>query len=65
MEQNGTNTNVGIGTTSPKTKLHLKSGKIYVEANGQGVVLKSPGGACVELTVTDAGSLTTAAVACP
>jgi hypothetical protein len=35
-------TNVGIGTPAPKTRLHVKSGKIYVEANGQGVVLKSP-----------------------
>ena len=61
----GIDTNVGIGTTAPKTKLHLKSGKIYVEANGQGVVLKAPGGACFELTVTDAGALTTTPVACP
>jgi hypothetical protein len=55
----------GIGTTAPRTKLHLTGGKIYVEANGQGVILKSPGGACFELTVTDAGALATAAVACP
>ncbi len=61
----GTNTNVGIGTTAPKTKLHLTGGKIYVEANGQGIILKSPGGACFELTVTDAGALTTTPVACP
>jgi hypothetical protein len=61
----GTNTKVGIGTTAPKTKLHLTGGKIYIEANGQGVILKSPGGACFELTVTDAGALTTAAVTCP
>lgn len=38
---------------------------IYVEANGQGVILKSPAGACFELTVTDAGALTTAVVTCP
>ena len=61
----GTDTNVGIGTTAPKTKLHLKSGKIYIEANGQGVVMKSPAGLCFELTVTDAGTLATSAVACP
>ncbi|MDQ4122496.1 MAG: hypothetical protein M3209_13750 [Acidobacteriota bacterium] len=57
--------NVGINTTAPKTKLHIVGGKIYVEANGQGVILKSPGGSCFELTVTNAGALTTAAVACP
>ncbi len=57
--------NVGIGTSAPKTRLHVISGKIYVEANGQGVILKSPGGACFELTVTNAGALAIAAVACP
>ncbi|HET6647015.1 MAG TPA: hypothetical protein VFH01_06780 [Pyrinomonadaceae bacterium] len=58
-------TNVGIGTPAPKTKFHLKGGKIYVEANGQGVILKSPSGACFELTVTNDGALTTTVVACP
>jgi hypothetical protein len=58
-------TNVGIGTTAPRTKLHLTGGKIYVEADGQGVILKSPGGLCFELTVTDAGALVTAAAVCP
>ena len=61
----GTNTNVGIGTTSPKTKLQVTNGKIYVEANGQGVILKSPNGSCFELTVTDAGTFASTPVACP
>jgi hypothetical protein len=56
--------NVGIGTGAPQTKLHLV-GKLYVDASGQGVVLKAPSGACFELTVTNAGALTTTAVACP
>jgi hypothetical protein len=57
--------NVGIGTTAPKARLHVRSGKIYVEANGQGVVLKSPNGSCFELTVQDTGALTTTVVSCP
>lgn len=61
----GNDTTVGIGTTAPKTKLHVTGGKIYVEANGQGVVLKSPSGSCYELTVLDGGALSTAAIACP
>jgi hypothetical protein len=61
----GVDTNVGIGTTAPRAKLHVSRGKIYVESNGQGVILKAPSGACFELTVTDTGTLTTAAVACP
>jgi len=56
---------VGIGTTAPKTKLHLVGGQLYVEANGQGVILKAPGGACFELTVTNTGALATVAIACP
>ena len=58
-------TNVGVGTTDPKTKLHIRNGKIYVEANGHGMILKSPGGSCFELTVSDAGALTISATACP
>ncbi len=57
--------NVGIGTSAPKAKLHLLGGKLFVDASGQGVILKAPSGACFELTVTDAGALTTTAIACP
>jgi hypothetical protein len=57
-----TDTNVGIGTTAPKTRLHVV-GTVYV--SGGGVILKSPSGTCFELTVTNAGVLTTAVVACP
>ena len=56
---------VGIGNSAPKTKLHVTGGKIYVEANGQGVVLKSPNGSCYELTISDAGVLVSSAVVCP
>jgi hypothetical protein len=58
-------TNVGVGTSAPKTKFHLRNGKVYIEANGQGVILKSPSGSCFEMTVTDAGTLAVTATACP
>lgn len=61
----GTDTNVGIGTTAPRTKLQITNGKIYIEANGQGMILKSPNGSCFEMTVTDAGTLAAAPVVCP
>ena len=57
--------NVGLGTTTPRSKLHLVGGKLYVDAFGQGVVLRAPSGSCFELTVTNAGALTSTAVACP
>ena len=56
---------VGIGTTDPKTKLHVTGGKVYVQAFGEGIILQAPGGACFELTVTNAGTLKIAGVPCP
>jgi len=47
------------------TGLAATNGKIYIEANGQGVILKSPNGSCFEMTVADSGALTTAPAACP
>ncbi|HXG66015.1 MAG TPA: DNRLRE domain-containing protein [Blastocatellia bacterium] len=61
----GRDTNVGIGNIAPKTKLHITNGKVYLEANGQGMIMKSPNGSCFELTVSDAGALTITATACP
>ncbi len=59
------NVSVGIGVLAPKSKLHVTGGRIYVEANGMGVILKSPGGSCYELTVTSAGTLLTTPLVCP
>lgn len=56
---------VGIGTSAPKAKLHITGGKLYLEANGQGLILKSSNGTCVELTVTDAGGLSVVTIPCP
>ena len=61
----GTDTNVGIGNSAPKTKLHVTNGRLYIEANGQGVVMKSPNGSCFELTVSDSGAIAAAGVPCP
>lgn len=58
-------TSVGIGTPAPKTKLHVAGGKIYIEANGQGIILKSPNASCFEVTVNDMGVLETVPVSCP
>jgi hypothetical protein len=59
------NTGLGIGTTDPKEKLHVKDGDIYIENLDRGVVMKSPNGACWRLTVTDEGTPGFTSVPCP
>jgi hypothetical protein len=62
----GTSVNVGIGTTAPKTKLEVAGGNIHVSQPGQGIILKAPNGTtCALLSLTDAGALSTAPIACP
>ncbi|HKQ76608.1 MAG TPA: hypothetical protein VJ810_23135 [Blastocatellia bacterium] len=57
---------VGVGTTLPKTRLHVEGGKILVGSAGQGIILKSPNGAvCRELTINNLGGITLNAIACP
>jgi len=58
--------NVGIGTTAPQTRLHVEGGNILVGSAGQGIILKSPNGAtCRLLTIDDAGALALMPVTCP
>jgi hypothetical protein len=59
------NGNVGIGSISPKTLLHLQNGDLYIDKSGGGVYMKSPNGNCWLLTVTNAGLLQIISVICP
>jgi hypothetical protein len=59
-------TQVGIGTSTPKARLDVRGGDVLVGSPGQGILLKSPNGStCLKLTVSDAGALTQEIVACP
>jgi hypothetical protein len=59
-------TNVGIGTTAPQTKLHVEGGNIFIGSAGQGIILRSPNGnTCRLVTIDDAGGLVLTTVACP
>ncbi|MBI4932013.1 MAG: hypothetical protein HY841_14740 [Bacteroidetes bacterium] len=40
IESNG---NVGIGTTSPTEKLHIQNGSIYIDGEGQGLIVNEGG----------------------
>jgi hypothetical protein len=59
-------TNVGIGTPSPASRLHVQNGNIYVGSAGQGLILKSPDGTtCRLLTIDNSATLITSLIACP
>ena len=54
--------NVGIGTTSPTSKLHVSAGDVEVDTIAKGVILKSPDGTRYRVTVANGGTLSVAAV---
>ena len=62
IKENG---NVGIGTNSPKAKLEITDGDVYVTDTSKGIILTSPGGNCYRITVADDGSLVTTSITCP
>jgi len=54
--------NVGIGTTSPGSKLEVQGGDIEVHDSASGLILKSPDGTRYRITVANGGTLTVTAV---
>src|SRR4051794_26461291 len=68
---NGTNgatsaPNVGIGTTTPQTKLHVANGDIYISLPGRGLILKSyTGNSCTLIMADDSHKLYVTSTNCP
>lgn len=57
---------VGIGDTTPDSRLEVAGGDIGISTQGNGLILKATDGAtCYRLTVNNAGVLATASVTCP
>ena len=46
-------------------ELEVASGDIYVKDNTRGVIMKSPNGSCFRIQVSNTGTLTSTALACP
>lgn len=60
------NGDIGIGTTTPDERVHITGGDIYLEDADSGVIMKSAGGNCFKLTVSDLGApIFTAINPCP
>ena len=57
--------NIGIGTESPATKLHIKDGDVFLETIGSGMILKSPDGNCWRIKVSNDGTLQSISIPCP
>ncbi len=57
--------NLGIGEDNPQSKVHVKSGDVYIEGSANGIILESAAGGCYRLTVDNAGNLVTTSVPCP
>jgi hypothetical protein len=57
--------NVGIGTRTPKTKLQVSDGDIYIEDINAGVIMKSPNGSCWRMTINNSGQPVVTSIICP
>jgi hypothetical protein len=57
---------VGIGTTTPQSRLHVANGDIFISLAGRGLILKSyTGNSCTQVMADDTHHLYISGVPCP
>ena len=61
------NGNIGIATSTPKSKLTVSDGDIYIASSTTvgGLILTSPNGSCYRVQITNGGDFTTSSITCP
>ncbi|MBX7227094.1 MAG: hypothetical protein K1X55_13755 [Chitinophagales bacterium] len=59
------NGNVGIGLQTPKSRLHVRGGDIFIEDAYSGIIFKSTEGKCYRLNIENDGIPKIELVACP
>jgi hypothetical protein len=57
--------NVGIGTGTPRAKLEISSGDVYLPDATKGVILTAPNGGCWRVTVDNTGNFVRTSITCP
>lgn len=60
----------GVGTSDPKTKLHITDGDVFIDHSDtesvNGIIMKSPGVFCFKMTIDDNGNfINSGEIACP
>jgi hypothetical protein len=58
-------TGLGLGTETPKAKIEVANGDVYVSDPTKGIILKSPNGSCWRVTMDNTGNFVRTAITCP
>ena len=58
--------NVGLGTNTPHSRLHIVGGDVYLSSGGRGIIMKTVTGQnCARLKVNDLGQVSAQIIPCP
>jgi hypothetical protein len=57
--------NLGVGTKSPRAKVEIANGDIYISDIDKGIIMKSPDGSCWRGALDNSGTLVFKSIECP